>query len=318
MNAFEDATTSSGFGFGSISSASGFGASDLAPTNAFGGATMSSTFGFGYTTPAPALSGIFDSSHVSTSAGLFFGNGGDAYQRAKSAATAKKNRDAEAILVTILKRSPRLEFLIVSSHCLESEAVVKLAGESLLFLKEFYSQDSLWAAEPTGEFRLHGKSYIPYSMTYQPEVKGLLRQPRGARSFSLLNNYPWLRALQLNIAAGINDKELRKIRRTNRELLHLEIHCGDAVGQTCRQILIEASGLISVNISQYERDEKMPSATRTGRVFLKHAPTLEHLYVSGCGFDDECSGPSMRMPFTQGPLSREKAVLLSTQDGGGT
>lgn len=50
----------------------------------------------------------------------------------------KKNRDAEEILVATLERNPRLEFLVVPSHCMESETVVKVDGEILLLLKEIF------------------------------------------------------------------------------------------------------------------------------------------------------------------------------------
>lgn len=322
-----DATNSSEFGFESTSSATGFGVTDHALTNAFGGATIPSAIGSGYTTsvaasdiifatmpgsrfgfthPAPsreysgastssaldlgyplpdhASSGPLGSSQVSNATNLFSSGGVVANPLARAKAT--RNGLAEAVLVGILRRNPRLEFLVVPSHCMESEAVVKLAGDSLLLLKEFYSQDDLWARKSTVEFRLNDKSYNSYGRT-DLKVRGFLRQPGGARAVSLLKNYPRLATLQLDIAARINDEELRKIKNADRELTCLQIHCGNAVGQACRQILMEATGLTSIDVIQYQREDKVPFYDTDRATFLKHALTLEELHVGGSDFDDE-------------------------------
>ncbi|KAK3819360.1 MAG: hypothetical protein JOS17DRAFT_756277, partial [Linnemannia elongata] len=283
-SAFGEATQSSGFGFGSVSSTSGFGASDHTPTSAFGGATNSSALGFGELAPIPASSGPLGTSYVSNATNLFSGGGFATDPWAM--ATAKRNRDAEAVLVGILKRNPRLEFLVVPSYCMESEAVIKLAGESLLLLKEFYSQDNLWARGYAAEFCLYEPCDSNWNNS-ELKVRGFLRQPGGARSVSLLKNYPRLTTLQLDIAARINDEELRKIRNTDTGLTCVDIYCGDAGRQACRQILMEASGLTSIRVVLGWREVKVPFDDMDRASFLKHAPTLEHLYVRDVDFDDD-------------------------------
>lgn len=277
--------TSSGFGFGSTSFAD-LGTGDHASTGALGGATTPSALGFGSITPGSASSGPFGSSLAPTSTNPFGGDNTE--QRAEAAAKNKSN--AEAILVAILERNLRLEYVVVPTYCLESEAVVNLAEESLPLLKEFYSQDDLWKRDSADEFYLSDTAYGT-AQTFGTKSKGYLqgyiRQFGGARSLLLLKNYPRLRALQSDIAARINREVLDTLRKADKRLTILRISCGGAVPQTCRQILMEVSGLTSIYISQYGRDEKIPFDDMDRLSFLKHAPTLECLSVGGCGFDDE-------------------------------
>ncbi|KAF9139768.1 hypothetical protein BG015_001913 [Linnemannia schmuckeri] len=67
---------------------------------------------------------------------------------------AESKRVSETTLISILKRNLRLEFLIVPSYCLDCEAIAKVAGESLLFLKEFYSDNDLKLQRHTINFSL--------------------------------------------------------------------------------------------------------------------------------------------------------------------
>lgn len=57
-------------------------------------------------------------------------------------------------LRTILERNLRVEFVIVPVHCLESEAVVRVAAEALLELREIYSATAFYRWGYSAQFAL--------------------------------------------------------------------------------------------------------------------------------------------------------------------
>ncbi|KAF9097522.1 hypothetical protein BGX23_008600 [Mortierella sp. AD031] len=206
---------------------------------------------------------------------------------------------AAQILVSILERNPRLEFLVVPWYCLESEAVVKVVAESLLSLKEFFSPSELWAEwDPSSRFSFYDKSFSrsQSGRCAEPVVEGLIRSPRAIMPSELLKNYPRARELQLGISARINHEALERIRSASKDLSCLVISGGWPVHVA--QILVEASGLTDITLDRKARDGMVDNAVR--QAFLKHAPTLEYLNVSGWAFDHDilqailCSSPFLK------------------------
>ena len=65
---------------------------------------------------------------------------GSLYLSKRVRSNSQLQNDGETYLVSVLERNPQLEFLIVPSHCLDCQSIVKIAGESLLLLKELYSE----------------------------------------------------------------------------------------------------------------------------------------------------------------------------------
>lgn len=216
-------------------------------------------------------------------------------------------RDGERYLVAVLERNPQLEFLVVPSHCLDCEVIVRVAGELLLSLKEFCS-DAKLSQRPSTSFRLCEKRVGWSESQAVPDVKGCLRDTGGDLSHPLLSNYPRLRGLQMGISARFNHDALEQIRLADRRFTYLEIIQG--LPSQVAQILAHAPPLKHLvlggsyhyqvaydnyNIAYANYDNTMKEA------FLRHAPTLERLETPACDFSPDilqdllCSAPSLRI-----------------------
>ncbi|KAF8929235.1 hypothetical protein BGZ47_001190 [Haplosporangium gracile] len=217
---------------------------------------------------------------------------------------AESNSISETNLISILERNPQLEFLVVPSHCLDCEAIVKLAAESLLSLKEFYSDTDFQWQGPTINFSLreHCRKTQAQTGTALEAVEGRLQSAAGKLLHPLLSDYPRLRELQMDIYGRVHHDTLERIRLADRRLTYLEMTHGCQSGVT--QILMRASPLKHIQMTrdwgsdaQGAYDSK-DSATK--KAFLRHAPTLEHLETGACNFPEEIlqallqSSPSLR------------------------
>ncbi|KAK3830180.1 MAG: hypothetical protein JOS17DRAFT_817638 [Linnemannia elongata] len=186
--------------------------------------------------PSSTGFGVFGASASETAGSLPNGN------RARS--HAELQNDVEIYLVSILERNPRLEFLVVPSRCLDCQSIIKVAGESLLLLKEFYSEDDLWQ-QGSGTF------------------------------FSLRKQSMW--TTTLSGAVRVNYDALERIRLTDRDFTHLEMAHGRP--SQVIQILMRAPPLKHIMLKR-EGGARIAYASDDNAVkdaFLRHAPTLEHL-----------------------------------------
>ncbi|KAG0308285.1 hypothetical protein BGZ97_000104 [Linnemannia gamsii] len=257
--------------------------------------------------PAAASSG-FSSTPIPISSGFFgssaFVSAGSTLHSTKVRSGTELQRDGEIYLLSVLERNPQIEFLIVPSHCLNCEAIVKIAGNSLISLKEFYSAaDISCRSWPTTEFLLREK-FVAWSGSQGctvPVVKGELRDTVDKLLYPLLNNYPRLKELQMGISARINHDALERIRLADRSFTYLEISHGEPY--QIAQILMRAPSL--KHIMLFGRFEPHNAHGRNDSVvqeaFLRHAPILERFEAMYCDFSKEvlqallCSSPSLRI-----------------------
>ncbi|KAF9131080.1 hypothetical protein BGW39_002239 [Mortierella sp. 14UC] len=285
------ASTSTGFGsaavssFGAAATASfPFGAAP-ASTSLFGGAFASTGFG---SIPIAASSNSFGSTPAQT-----FG--------AASAPFGGVPRDPwhealETILISILERNPRLEFLVVPSHCLQSEAMVKVVAENLPELKEFYSSMDLGRrVGPSTAFALIQGCDNPcfgYSTTV---LAGAIQSPL---SYPLLEVHPRLVELQQGFIARINRETLDRIRSTDQNSFDFVTFGGWDLSHV--SLILEelpAKTLIAFDLRLFH-DRYINSENIT--VFLKCAPRLVHMYLDGCNIDEDivrailCSCPRLK------------------------
>ncbi|KAG0278764.1 hypothetical protein BGZ95_003208 [Linnemannia exigua] len=269
--------------------------------------------------------------------------------RACQIAKARREAKARQMLVRILEQNPRLEFLIVPPHCLESDVVVKVAAEGLPLLRELYSSSTMWRWGYPAKFLLADHRRWPmYSKcvpsfgtlkeqqlakTQEEEERELERQGlmtlvgKGIRGTVLetenvvprnfLEGYPRLKDLELNMVKSINHDELEKLRTVNSEdLACLEFRSGYAAGimQTLREV---PSGLLkSIVLTDFRCSPAFLFANgpleKVGQsVFLKHASTLEHLFARGCAIESKDIGDLLCAS------PRLKTIELLREDLGG-
>lgn len=110
-----------------------------------------------------------------------------------------------------------------------------------------------------------------------------------AAALTLVNKYPRLRDLQLDLVATINREELDALHAvTNPTWTYLEIHVNgvDFVEQICHQVLVntpgEGSFLTSIELLACMEEKVFDNTAMDA--FLRHAPTLEYIDVSGIRF----------------------------------
>ncbi|KAG0070982.1 hypothetical protein BGZ89_011941 [Linnemannia elongata] len=217
---------------------------------------------------------------------------------------AELQSDGESYLVSVLERNPQLEFLVVPSHCLDCQAIVKVAGESLLLLKEFYSQNDLWQRGPSTYFSLRKPSMRTLTQTGSVlgALEGNLQCTDGKLLHPHLNDYPRLRDMQTGIFDRLNHDALEGIRLADRDFTHLDMSHGWPSQVT--QILMRTPPLKHIVLTYDEDDDnRIAYASDDNAVkdaFLRHAPTLEHLSTAGWEFSKGilqailCSSPTLR------------------------
>ncbi|KAF9548704.1 hypothetical protein EC957_005943 [Mortierella hygrophila] len=320
-----------GFGAGTIP-AIGFGASAAAAPAATGfGAPVTGGFhGYGATllsSPAPTAVAIASKSPPSSSFSI-----NTKPKAVKSEAVAE-----ETILLTLLAQNPHLEYLALPSYCLEKEDVVALVGESLLSLKELHSQSDspgqggLWCAKEgarVARFSLFDRPVIYDGMRSVSAFTGYIRPSSGAgvvrgvgdmspTAWALVRKYPRLRDLQLKLVATINREELDALRAvTDSTLTYLEIDLSrvNFVEQICHQVLVntpgEGSFLTSIELATCGSGGELCFDNTVMDAFLRHAPTLEYIDVSGCRFCAE----TLQALLDNGP--RLKSVKTMEDDLG--
>ncbi|KAK3845813.1 MAG: hypothetical protein J3R72DRAFT_501519 [Linnemannia gamsii] len=207
-------------------------------------------------------------------------------ERARLIARVRREAEARQILIRVLDQNPRLEFLILPPHCLQSEAVVKVAVEGLPLLRELYSSSTMSVLDYPEKFLLTDHRRWPSTV---------------ARKY--LEGYPRLKELELNVVKSINHAELEKLKTvSNVDLTCLEIQSGHAAG--IMQMLCEVpGGLLKSIVLTYLRIYFLPDEPRekVGQsVFLKHASTLEHLFARGCAIESKdigdllCASPRLK------------------------
>lgn len=240
-------------------------------------------------------------------------------QRAHDIARARRDEEARSILKTILERNSRVEFVIVPQHCFESEAVVKVAAESLLCLREIHSASSMcnWGSLAhfvlsVGRQKPHRSKNVPsFALSSQQQqkkqwkeesekkeqvlkIEGFLYRTNYITPRPLMKEYPRLKDLELEMVKSMNQWQMERIRTSNhsseRDLVCLEIIHGQPSEIT--QILRETpEGLTSITLTQYPLSfgnvsfDKIGGTTRS--VFLKHAPTLEHFFARACAIENK-------------------------------
>ncbi|KAK3830204.1 MAG: hypothetical protein JOS17DRAFT_747260 [Linnemannia elongata] len=250
----------------------------------------------------------FDFVPSSTGSGLL---GGFASETAGSLSPSNRERtraefesDGETYLVSVLERNPQLEFLVVPSHCLDSQAVVNVAGESLLLLNEFYSENDHWQRGPGTSFTLHPQSKGPKTQfgfgPVQEAVRGYLQCTFGELVHPLLDDYPRLREMQMGPSKRVNDDKLEEIRLADKDFTYLEMVHGWPSHVT--QILMRAPPLKHIELRRDRGAHKAYSSDdyAVRDAFLRHTPTLEHLSTDGIDFSKHilramlCSSPNLR------------------------
>ncbi|KAG0279483.1 hypothetical protein BGZ96_001949 [Linnemannia gamsii] len=131
---------------------------------------------------------------------------------------AELQRDGETYLISVLERNPQLEFLVVPSHCLNCEAIVRIAGETLLSLKEFYSDADLWQGLFTINFGLADRNLTCLRMDQGPS----------SQVAQILTLAPFLKHLMLGGFYASNDNIVKEaLLRHAPSLEHLEIATRD-------------------------------------------------------------------------------------------
>ncbi|KAF9905648.1 hypothetical protein EC991_001478 [Linnemannia zychae] len=234
-------------------------------------------------------------------------------------AAKARNKDRQ-MLVLVLERNSRLEFLIVPQHCLESEAFIRVAVEGLPLLKELFSTSKSRLLCDPAKFQVTDHRRWPRFSTCIPSFGSRQQQQEakvraehdekwyvkqmetvfvdGHRGFlfdpdltvsKTYESHPRLKDLELNMVKSINQTALRKIRNTDENLTCLEIWHGSAatVTQTLLEVpqgLLTSITLANLNYShRYYVNEPVEKIGRAG--LLKHTPTLENLFARGCSIE---------------------------------
>ncbi|KAF8943474.1 hypothetical protein BGZ47_005391 [Haplosporangium gracile] len=215
---------------------------------------------------------------------------------------AELGRERETYLISILERNPHLEFLVVPSYCLNYLPIVKVAGELLLSLKEFYSGTHIWLYGPAIYFSLRKRSRktLDQNGTGPEAVEGCFQSISDELLHPLLNDYPRLRDLQMGITEGVTHVVLEQIRLADKGFTCLVMTHGQPSQVT--QILMRAPPLTHIVLTPdggaYRAYDIDDNAVKNA--FLRHAPTLEHFSTACCDFSKDilqtmlCSSPSLR------------------------
>lgn len=185
-------------------------------------------------------------------------------------------------------------------------------GESLLSLKEFHSEFSSSSGQVVARnghdvrFSLFDRPVIHNRMRSVPKFTGYIRSivTQGAggvgreggggiseEAMALVNKYPRLRSLQLDLVATINREELdalRAVTDTSLTYLEIDVSVGHAVEYACHQVLMNTPYLLSsIELAGGGPVDEIRFDNTAKDAFLRHAPTLEHLDVSSYCFDSE-------------------------------
>jgi hypothetical protein len=131
-------------------------------------------------------------------------------------------------------------------------------------------------------------------------VKGCLQTAGDELLHPLLNNYPRLRRLQMEVSASVNRDILERIRFANRNFTYMDITYGRP--SEVAQVLSLAPPLKHLAIGDLGVPRTYALSDDTIKdVFLRHAPTLEHLEIGVFDHSREilqallCSTPSLRI-----------------------
>ncbi|KAG9072958.1 hypothetical protein KI688_000739 [Linnemannia hyalina] len=284
-------------GFGASAATAGFGAPAPATTG-FGALATGEFHGYGASLlSSPASAAVAKASESSPSSSSSINTKPKAV---KSVAVAE-----ETILLTLLAQNPYLEYLALPSYCLEKEDVVALLWESLMSLKELRSQSEspgqggLWCAREgarAARFSLFDRPVIYDGMRSVSAFMGHIQPIAGvgvvgggggggdmsSAAWALVEKYPRLRDLQLDLVATINREELDALRAvTDSNLAYLEI-------DICHQVLVntpgEGSFSTSIELATCGPGEEHRFDNTVMDTFLRHASTLEYIDVSGRRF----------------------------------
>ncbi|KAF9323738.1 hypothetical protein BGZ91_003392 [Linnemannia elongata] len=285
------------FGFGAgTTPAIGFGvsAADTPAATGFGAPVTGEFHGYGTTLsslPAPtALATTSEpSSSSSSSSSIHTKPKAD-----KSVAVAE-----ETILLTLLAQNPHLEYLVLPSYCFEKEDIVALVGESLPSLQEFHSQSASWGQEGqwvarddwnVARFSLFDRPVI-HGMRSVPMFTGCIRPIAGAGA---VGGEGGGGGGGSNLIATINRAvldSLRAVTDTTLTYLEIEVNQVQCVEQICNQVLVntpgEGSFLTSIEMASYRPGSKICFDNTVRDAFLRHAPTLEYIDMSGICFCSE-------------------------------
>ncbi|KAG0380969.1 hypothetical protein BGX24_002189 [Mortierella sp. AD032] len=291
-------------GFGNTPAAAGFGTAVAATGSSttvtapgIGTGTVATGFGAAPVSNAPLNTFGFDLDSLRTRF--------DAARNYVSKHRAEIFKSIESILISILKRNPQLQYLVVPLHCFNSIPVVELVESSLLSLEEFYSPSDLSiSGRPSTRFTLYEVPLVrsPRGLLLSDSAEGYFVSVQGAAlSHPILSCYQRARRFQQDIAARINNDSLRKIERATsrvqQRFTHLEIESG--YSNTISQILHAACALTTIVLGS-DSGQNWILHNTVKDAFLKHAPTLECLEVQGNRFEPETllallrSSPSLR------------------------
>lgn len=252
------------------------------------------------------------------------------FLRAREKVRARRDMEDIEILRTILERNRRIEFVIVPDLCLKSEAVVKVAVEVLLELREIYSATAFAIRGTLARFTLSAERQKPdcsrnipsftSSLLQQQQdcteedqmlrVEGSLCSAREAASWPLMNGHPRLKDLELEMVKTMNQRQLEQIRISTSGTGGNLLPCIEiSYGQTAEiiQILreIPEGMLTSITISRFyvcpfTRTEPPIDKIGPSSALLKHALTLEHFFARACGIESKaiqellCASPRLR------------------------
>ncbi|KAF9921786.1 hypothetical protein FBU30_008143 [Linnemannia zychae] len=178
-----------------------------------------------------------------------------------------------AILMPILKRNPKLQYLIVPFHCFRNEAFVKVVAESLPVLKEFYSSSDLTSKiTKTTSFSLTAPlPFTDSSLQDVPQVSGCLQSTTQlTMPLPTLEPYPKLVEMRQGILARINQDALKRIKSADKEFTWLSVDTD--YSEHIIQILMETpllTGFVCA-VSGYLDQSIIPA-------FLRHVSTLEYI-----------------------------------------
>ncbi|KAG9072848.1 hypothetical protein KI688_000628 [Linnemannia hyalina] len=185
------------------------------------------------------------------------------------------------VLLSIIRRNPGLQSLILPVFCFESEELVKAISQTLLELRELFNTNT--TASTTGALQL----------SELKDVTGSILSTMMFRSTPLLQKYPRLAELERDKFSGINQEAIQDIRTTSERLPYIQIRSGDSYG--INLMLNAASGLKGIHLLLGDEEEgNYDIGDINQEAFLKHAPTLECLDVLGYDFDAQILNAILR------------------------
>ncbi|KAF9905656.1 hypothetical protein EC991_001486 [Linnemannia zychae] len=266
---FGAASASAGL-FGSASASTGFVSAPIATTPSSLGSTPAQTFG----APSLSLGGM------------------------SRAPLHEWDETLETILITIIRRNPRIEFLAVPSHCLQSEALCKVVAENLPELKEFYSPSDQECRDGSSTTFTLAKECGGVGFEHStPVFTGSIYSPM---SYPILEIYPRLMEIQLRFIARINRDTLKQIRSFDKDsfsLVRFEKWALSHVSLILEELPAETGivfDLESSMMGKHVGSENIP-------VIFKCAPRLEHMSLRGCDIDEDiiqaiiCTSPRLKI-----------------------